>query len=169
MALEEPKYSVIQKLEKIEIRNYEPFLVAETLVVGDRQTSGREGFKILAGYIFGQNKRGETISMTAPVIQEEKPSLWAIQFMMPTKYNKDTLPTPKSTKVQFKTVPSKKMAAITYSGRWTDSNYQEHLDILKQELEKAHLKSKGEPLWARYNSPMTPWFLRKNEILIEVE
>ncbi len=169
MAYEEPKFTVLEKLGKIEIRNYESYLVAQAEVNGDRQSSGTQGFKILAGYIFGQNEGDHTIAMTAPVVQTETKDRWVIQFMMPTKYHLENLPKPKNKAVQFKTIPAKKIAAITYSGRWTDDNYFEHLEILKKELEKTKLKPKGEPLWARYNSPFTPWFLRKNEILIEVE
>lgn len=186
MAFEEPQYSVTSKLNKIEIRQYQAYLVAETEVVGDRESAGSAGFKVLAGYIFGNNQGDHNISMTAPVIQAEQnafmtqtPSpeiskttenrVWTVQFMMPTQYTLESLPVPKDPRVKFKTITSRKVAAVTYSGRWTESNYREHLEILEQEIQKAGLKPKGQPLWARYNSPFTPWFLRKNEILIEIE
>lgn len=184
MAFEEPKFSVISKLEEIEIRQYSEYLVAETEVQGDRDEAGSAGFKILAGYIFGNNRGDNNIAMTAPVVQTERETLemgsplisqssekqkWTLQFMMPSKYSLDTLPKPKDPRVHFKQVPARKMASITYSGRWTESNYKEHLDVLIHEMSKAKLKGKGTPIWARYNSPFTPWFLRKNEILIEIE
>lgn len=187
VAFEEPRYSIISKLEKIELRQYQDYLVAETTVMGNRDEAGSAGFKILAGYIFGGNKDKDNISMTAPVIQLQidqtqptSPTLvqpagisekqnWAVQFMMPSKYQLETLPKPKDSRILFKLIHSRKIAAITYSGRWTESNYHEHLDILSKEMQKAKLTAKGLPLWARYNSPFTPWFLRKNEILIEYE
>lgn len=172
MAYEQPKYSVLEKLDEIEIRQYSEFLVAEAEVGGNREESGNAGFRILAAYIFGKNHGDHNISMTSPVIQSEntpEEKRWVVQFMMPSKYNIDSLPKPLDPKVHFKIIPSKKVAALTYSGRWTESNYQEHLALLRKGIEKAKLKPKGAPLWARYNSPFTPWFLRKNEILIEID
>ncbi|NBY18799.1 heme-binding protein [bacterium] len=187
MAFEEPQYSVTSKTGKIEIRQYQAFLVAETAVSGSRESAGSNGFKILASYIFGNNKGDNNIAMTAPVIQVEEPTFsvtqpsdntnskdpknqsWTIQFMMPAQYTLESLPKPRDSRVKFKTIPPRKMASITYSGRWTESNYLEHLDILNQEIQKAGIKTKGTALWARYNSPFTPWFLRKNEILIEID
>ncbi|MBM4317837.1 MAG: heme-binding protein [Deltaproteobacteria bacterium] len=169
MAYEEPKYSVLKKWDKIEIRQYESYLVAETLVQGNRETSGKTGFKLLASYIFGKNQDHKTISMTAPVIQEEKDKSWSIQFMMPAKYSINSLPSPNSPEVLFRTIPNRKLATITYSGTWSETNYQENLAQLKTFLEKENIKTKGLPMWARYNSPFTPWFLRKNEVLIEVD
>jgi hypothetical protein len=172
MAYEQPKYTVLEKRDNIEIRQYSEFLVAEAEVVGDRDESGTAGFKILAAYIFGKNRGDHNISMTSPVIQSENSpdeKKWIVQFMMPSKYNIESLPKPLDSKVHFKIIPGKKIAAVNYSGRWTESNYQENLSVLKKEIEKAQLKTKGVPLWARYNSPFTPWFLRRNEILIEIE
>ncbi|MFM8315183.1 MAG: SOUL family heme-binding protein [Deltaproteobacteria bacterium] len=192
MAYEEPPFQLIKNIDGIEIRKYSEYLVAEAEVTGDRDESGSAGFKILASYIFGKNEGKHSISMTAPVIQSEtlstetsgpffqqpmagatsqnSPQRWKVQFMMPSKYSLESIPKPLDPNVHLKVVSEKKVAAITYSGRWTESNYQENLNILKQALEKAHLKTKSTaPLWARYNSPFTPWFLRKNEILIEIE
>ena len=192
MAYEEPAFQLIKNIDGIEIRKYSQYLVAEAEVTGDRDESGSAGFKILASYIFGRNEGKHSISMTAPVIQSEAPSAgssgpifqqsmdgstseksprkWKVQFMMPSNYSLETVPKPLDPRVQLKVVSEKKVAVITYSGRWTESNYQENLKLLNQAIEKAHLKTKSTtPLWARYNSPFTPWFLRKNEILIEVE
>jgi hypothetical protein len=169
MAFEEPKYSVIRKWDTIEIRQYQSYLIAETLVRGDKETSEKTGFKLLAGYIFGKNQEHKTISMTAPVVQEEKTESWSIQLMMPSKYTLHSLPSPKNPEVLFRTVPNRKLAAITYSGTWSESNYQNNFTQLKKFLEKEKIQTRGVPLWARYNSPFTPWFLRRNEILIEVD
>lgn len=171
MAFEEPKYTILSKLEHIEIRQYQEYLVAQAEVEGSRDQAGSNGFKILAAYIFGNNKEKDNISMTAPVVQTETKGdrKWVIQFMMPSKFAMSTLPSPKDQRVHFKQIPARKIAAITYSGRWSETNYNENLEILNREIKKANLKPKGVPLWARYNSPFTPWFLRKNEILIELE
>ena len=70
MAIEEPNYTVIEQAEDFELRQYEPYIVAETLVEGDFSDVGNEGFRRLAGYIFGKNRKEESIDMTAPVNQE---------------------------------------------------------------------------------------------------
>ena len=185
MAFEEPKYQVVEQLESIEVRNDDEYWVAEAEVMGDRSEAGSLGFKLLAAYIFGKNLGNHNISMTAPVIQTEQIPLelgtplitknhkgsdrnWTIQFPMPSKFTVDTLPKPKDSRVHLKLIPRKKFAVVTYSGRWTEANYDENLEVLKTAMEKRKLKSVGEPFWARYNAPYTLWFLRKNEILIQI-
>ena len=186
MAFEEPKYQLVETFEKIEVRSYFEYWVAEVEVTGDRNEAGSAGFKLLAAYIFGKNLGNHNISMTAPVIQTEHipPELgtslitqsyegshrkWTIQFTMPSKFTLETLPKPKNSRVHLKLIPRKKVAVVTYSGRWTEANYQENLEVLKATLEKGKFTPVGEPFWARYNAPYTLWFLRKNEILIQIK
>lgn len=187
-ALEQPQYTVIQKSELYEIRKYEPYIVAEVVVPGPESEAGGQAFSLLGGYIFGKNK-GERklemtapvvqtpvaaaastkIEMTAPVVQTPTQNGFLVQFMMPTAYTLATLPEPTDAKVKLRQVEGKTVAAHTYSGSWSQSNYDEHLGILKTALSKAGLKTVGEPLYSRYNGPMTPWFLRKNEIWFNVQ
>ena len=89
--------------------------------------------------------------------------------MMPSAYTLATLPEPLDAKVKLRQVEGKTVAAHTYSGSWSQSNYDEHLGILKTALAKAGVKTVGEPLYSRYNAPFTPWFLRKNEIWLNVQ
>ena len=109
------------------------------------------------------------IEMTAPVVQTPTTNGFLVQFMMPRAYTLATLPEPLDPKVKLRQVEGKTVAAHRYSGSWSQSNYDEHLDILKQALAKAGLKTQGEPLYSRYNAPFTPWFLRKNEIWFNIQ
>jgi hypothetical protein len=186
MAIEKPQYRVVQELQGIEVREYSPYLVAETEVSGSREEAGNAGFRLLAGYIFGKNRGekkiamtapvvqqgGARIAMTAPVSQQEKldrgASTWVIQFMMPSEYARDALPEPLDPAIRFREVPARRVAALRYSGTWSETRYLEKLAELRASMEKEGLRAVGEPVWARYDPPFMPWFLRTNEILIEV-
>lgn len=190
MALEQPKYAIIEKNGDFELRQYEPHIVAETLVEGDFNDVGNEGFRRLAGYIFGNNRKKETISMTAPVSQETAPvsrkisekiamtapvsqeskdGMWRITFLMPSEYTLETLPEPLNPSVVLQEVPGALMAALTYSGTWSQERYEKKKARLNSLLQQRGLHPVGEPVFARYNPPFTPWFLRRNEVLIPVE
>jgi DNA gyrase inhibitor GyrI len=186
MAIEKPKYRVVQEAGGIEVREYPPYLVAETEVTGSREDAGNAGFRRLAAYIFGKNKgekkiamtapvaqqEGARIAMTAPVSQQEKPdrgaSTWVIQFMMPSEYTRDTLPEPLDPAIQFREIPARRVATLRYSGGWSEERYLEKLAELRAAMEKEGLRAAGEPVWARYDPPFMPWFLRTNEILFEI-
>jgi len=116
---------------------------------------------------------GQRIAMTAPVSQargdgaaEDAP--WLVQFMMPSTYTLQTLPEPLDPAVRFRQVPARRVAAITYSGTWTERRYLEQLARLREAMRREGLQAAGEPVWARYDPPWTPWFLRRNEILIDL-
>ncbi len=184
MALEEAKYTVIMREGSFELRQYEPHIVAETMVEGDYDKAGNEGFRRLFKYISGENQKKqsiamttpvsqeggpEKIAMTAPVSQEQTGGQWRIAFVMPSEYTLDTLPQPVDPKVLLKQVPARRMAAITYSGTWSKERYEEHKALLEAFIQRKKLRPLGDPVLARYNSPFTLWFLRRNEVLIPVQ
>jgi hypothetical protein len=181
--IERPSYDVVERLDGIEIRQYAPYLVAETTVDGDLEDAGNRGFRILAKYIFGDNQGakeiamtapvsqekagGSKIAMTAPVTQERVGDEYTVQFMMPSEYSRDDLPQPNDARVTFREVPSRTFAAVRYSGTWSKRNYDKHLDALVTTLLAKGYEPTGEPIWARYNPPFMPWFMRRNEILTQ--
>jgi len=183
MAIEEAKYKVLEREGDFELRQYQPHIVAETLVEGDFQEVGNEGFRRLYDYISGKNRKQQTIPMTAPVSQEassEKIPMtapvnqeqvggkWRITFLMPSQYTLETLPEPADPRVQLTKVPGLLMAALSYSGTWSRWRYEEKEKRLKELIRQKGLKIEGEPIFARYNPPFMPWFLRRNEVLIPV-
>lgn len=184
MAYEEAKYTVLSKDGDFEIRQYEPHIVAETIVEGDFDDVGNEGFRRLFQYISGKNRKKESIAMTAPVSQdaasqkiamtapvnqESTGGAWRITFMMPSEYTLETLPEPLDQRVVLKKVPGRRVAAITYSGTWSRKRYEEKEALLRAFVQKQALRPLGEPVFARYNPPFMPWFLRRNEVLIPVQ
>jgi hypothetical protein len=184
MSIEEPKYSVLTKDHDFEIRLYQPTIVAETVVdTSDFDQASNEGFRRLADYIFGGNKVQEKvkmtspvtteqslkIAMTAPVETEQRGTSVRVAFTMPSEYTLETLPVPNDSRVTLHQTMARKVAAIKFTGRWTEENFREHTDELTTWIQKEGLKISGAPIVARYNPPFWPAFLRRNEILIPVE
>jgi len=184
MAIEEAAYTVVIKDEKFEIRDYAPHILAETFVEGDFEEAGNKAFNVLFGYISGDNRSREKVAMTAPVSQEPKgekikmtapvgqqrvQERWAVSFMMPASYTLETLPEPEDPKVTLRQVPARRMAAVRYSGFWNEKGYLRYKLELESWINENGLTIVGDPIWARYNAPFTPWFMRRNEILIPVD
>lgn len=168
MAAEEPRFDVVQAYEDFELRSYAPFVVAETEVEGAFENAGNAGFRVLFRYIDRGNARSESISMTAPVTQRETGAKAVVGFVMPDSYTLDTLPAPADDRIRMREVPARRVAAMRYSGTWSEARYREHEAALRAALAREGLRAVGEPIWARYNAPFVPWFLRRNEVLIEV-
>jgi effector-binding domain-containing protein len=183
MATEEVKYRVLESSGDFELRQYESSIVAETTVEGDFHEVGNEGFRRLFDYISGKNRKKQSIPMTAPVSQEassEKTPMtapvnqekvgeaWRITFLMPSSLTMETLPEPLDPRVKLMKIPGRLMAALSYSGTWSRERYEGKEQRLKELIRQRGLKIEGEPVFARYNPPFMPWFLRRNEVLIPV-
>jgi len=184
LAIEKAKYTVVEKEDDFEIRQYDSQIVAETFVEGDLEEVGNEGFRRLYAYISGENTKKQSISMTAPVgqevksekiamtapvKQEKKGNQWRITFLMPAEYTLETLPEPEDARVKLAQEPGRMMAAVKYSGTWSKKGYEENRALLEEYIQKRGLTKAGDPVWARYDPPFMPWFLRRNEVLIPVE
>lgn len=169
MAIEEPSYEVLLETEHYEVRRYEPYIVAEVDVDDDFKRAGNSAFSVLAGYIFGDNASQQKMNMTAPVESAEKDGPYTYSFVMERKYTMESLPEPTNPDVRLVQRPGRIMAVHRYSGGWSEERYEEHEQVLLDALAKDHVTTVGPPVFARYNAPFTPWFLRRNEIMIEIE
>ncbi len=182
-ATEEPTFTVQRTLDGIELREYAPYTVAEVLVVADANDAGNRAFPILAGYIFGKNKGERKMAMTAPVTQAAVPMKlemtapvtqtptaggYLVQFVLPKGITTANAPEPLDSRVMLRDVAPKRVAVIRYSGFWSESNYNEHLAQLQKGLRAANIAWAGEPVLSRYDPPFTPWFLRRNEIWLDL-
>ena len=185
-ALEEPKYSVLKEYENFEIRNYDSYLVAEVDIEGSYNKTGNEAFRILAGYIFGDNQSStkmnmtapveseaiqpsERMNMTAPVFSNKNVNGYTYRFVMESKYTQETLPVPNNSKIRITEIKDRVMAVISFSGRWSQKNFEKHEQILVNDLKNEGIGVASEAIYASYNAPFTPWFLRRNEIMFEIE
>ena len=180
--VEQPDYKLITSKENIEIRDYTPMIIAEVEVPGERKEAIREGFKILADYIFGNNtstnqmdmtapvthELSEKMAMTAPVLQEKQMEKWKVRFVMPKKYTFDTLPKPNSKNVILIQLPARRFAVIQFSGLADDENIKQHTTELEKYLLDQKRKVIGKPLLAFYNPPWTLPFFRRNEVMLEI-
>lgn len=176
-AVEEPRFTVEARTATYEIRRYEPVLVAETPVTAPFDAAGNAGFRVLAGYIFGNNQTRARIAMTAPVIQEPagstvlKPSAegFVVQFTMPAGSALSTLPAPNDPRVRLRELPTRRIAVLGYSGSWSEARYQAKAAALLAALKGDGLRPLGPPVLARFDSPFQLWFLRRNEVWVELD
>lgn len=184
---EEPAHTVERVENGVEIRAYGPRVAAETTVEGADEAARSEGFRRLAGYIFGGNDRdikiamtapvgqhpggvrGEQIAMTAPVAQQRDDNgEWVIQFFMPADKTLATLPTPENSAVRLVDVPAAAIAVRRFSGRASHEVVASQTDALLKSLEGTDFRPSGIPAAWFYDPPWTVPFLRRNEIAVTV-
>jgi len=199
LAIEEPKFKVLNQDAGFELRQYAPFIVAETWVDGDMDAASNKGFRVIADYIFGNNKAPQStqsskIAMTAPVTLAPdaqplkldmtapvslQPAVeastwvqtqrWRVQFVMPDKYTLESLPLPNNGAVKLREVPAKTVAVAKYSGLNTDSRIRKETQALTDWVQARKLVSSGQPQLARYDPPWVLPMLRRNEIQLEIK
>ncbi|MDA9056532.1 heme-binding protein [Flavobacteriaceae bacterium] len=161
-------YKVTKKYDGFEIRTYDATLFTSVkLSTKNYKESSSQGFSILAGYIFGGNDRNEKIAMTSPVAMSLEDSMTML-FMVPKKFDKETLPQPNQSQIKFTEEPAKTVATIAFNG-WADD---EKIETYKQKLITA-LEKEGIPITNRfyflgYNAPYEV-FNRKNEVIVELQ
>lgn len=191
MAIEEPSYTVLSQVEDFELRRYDEQVVAQTWVSGDQDTASRQGFKILADYIFGNNtapsgesskismtapvtmqsdnlngQASQKIAMTAPVSMQQNNGKWRVQFTMPSQYTMQTLPKPNNPDVKIVQVPAQTYGVIKFSGLAGSKKVAKKTEMLKSWMQTQKLVITGTPELARYNPPWTLPFMRRNEVMM---
>lgn len=206
--VETPNYAVVETDRHFEIRDYPTLIVAEVKRSGARREALSTGFRPLARYIFAKERGGDTIAMTAPVIQQaegarreaqpiamtapvlqqslpstssttevsgsEKRSgleeeAWVIGFIMPSASSIEQLPVPAGDEVRLSEIPARRLAAIRFSGSTPDAVLFERERELRAWLNERGLGGSGAAIFAYYNDPFTPGFLRRNEVLLEID
>ena len=170
--VETPRYEVVGQMDGVEIRLY-PRLILAT-VMGD---GGGNPFRLLFRYISGENSGGSKISMTAPVLTPEKIAMtapvisegYSMSFVVPSKYTMETVPAPSDERIEIQEVPERRLAVVRFRGRAGERSVEEQKARLLSVLRENGVETVGEPFLMRYNAPMTPGFLRRNEVGIEIE
>ena len=166
---EKQPYSLIKRLEGFELRLYPTSHQIEVEVQGDFVRAGNLGFRPLVQYISGQNLKGKTMSMTAPVIQQPTGNSHLVRFVLPEDIEESEIPTPTNSKVTNVVVPAHYAAVKSFSGGWNEEKFEERGTQLLDAVSKAGLKTKGSLYWARFDPPWKPSFLKHNEVLVQVE
>jgi hypothetical protein len=181
VSLPEPDFEVVAEGDGFELRRYPPFVVAEVQVSADFEHASERAFEPLVGYIQGGNRGGRNLPMMAPVNQQPLDEAsasaltataaqraWRVQFVMPKEYPLSYLPTPADERVSLQRLPTRLMAARRYRGGWDEARYREQEAALLEALAARGATIIGAPIFARYNAPFVPGFLRRNEVLVEV-
>lgn len=185
MATEEPKYNLIQQSGDVELREYAPKIIAETVVSGDLDDASSKGFKRIADYIFGNNTspaggkekiamtapvtmkaQSEKISMTTPVTMQKTEGMWRMHFVMPSQYTMETIPKPNNPVVTLRQIPSQRYAVIRFSWFAGEDKVAKKTSELLTWMKDNNITLIGSPDLARYNPPWTLPFLRRNEVMI---
>lgn len=180
--VEKPKYQATALTNEIELRSYDPMLVAMVQMSGSRKDAISEGFRVLADYIFGNNtleqnismtapveqQAGQKISMTAPVQQQQRSNSWMISFVMPKQFTLKTIPKPNNEMVKINEVPAQRFITIRFSGSNSDDNIRKNESALFNYITQNKINVTGEPKYAFYNPPWTLPFLRRNEIMVQL-
>ncbi len=163
---EQQKYDLVERLpgSSVEIRKYHTCVLADVVVQADYQNAGNMGFRPLVTYISRNN-----IAMTAPFIQEPKMHSWVVSFVMPDGMNEKDLPIPADSRVALRTVQEHFAAALTFSGITTENKVKAKEAELRSALAAANISSKGQVRIARFDPPWKPVFMRKNEVILEIE
>jgi len=182
---EQQRYEVIRQGPGFQLRRYLAHLVAEVEVDGSFEGAGNAAFRPLVAYIRGQNRTSESLAMTAPVLQrrddadhtpaaaetvttETAPGRYVVSFVMPQGATSESLPDPGDAQVTIRAVPEELAAVARYSGRWTSAAYEQQTDRLLRAVRADGLETTGPPRFARFDPPWTPWFRRRNEVVVPV-
>lgn len=191
MTTKEPPFTLVASDGSMEVRDYAPLVVAEVEVTGPQKEAAGDGFRLLAGYIFGGNSASDEIAMTAPVVQQPRDqqsgegteiamtapvlqqagagdAAWTVGFVMPEEWTLATLPAPNDPAVSLRQVPGRRMAVIRFRGVADDLLTGEKTAELQAWMASAGLTAAAEPVMAFYNPPWIPGFLRRNEVMIEI-
>lgn len=182
--VEQAKYALVEKSGAIEIRDYDAMIVAEAEAAGEREAAINQGFGIIADYIFGNNIASQKVAMTAPVTQQASEKIamtapvtqqsgdsggWKVRFVMPSSHTMETLPKPKNEAVTLHEIPAKRYAVIRFSGTANPKRLEQEKSALDAFIKQKDLTPKAQPVFAFFNPPWTLPFLRRNEVMMEIE
>ena len=163
---EEQKFTILEEINKIQIREYDPVIYASVT-----SKDNNNMFRILAGYIFGGNDSNQKIAMTAPVhmqeANDEGEDRFSMKFVMPSKYELDDLSIPDDSRIKMEKIDKKKYAAISYSGYNNQEKFNSNFNRLREILDQNKISYFGNPIYLGYDAPYKFWG-RRNEVLLEL-
>ena len=162
---ESPIYKVLLKEGKYEVRQYEAF---NTSSVVESNLKGNSGFGVLFSYISGNNKDSQKMSMTVPVINTFEDEDMTMEFVVPSMF-KENVPTPNNEQMKIKHYPEQFRASLTFSGNANKASVDKHKEMLIRWVKKKNFNVIGQYRLARYNTPFSLPFLRRNEVMIDIE
>jgi hypothetical protein len=173
---EQPSYELVLQQDKLEIRDYAPAMVVETQVLASRRDAAGDAFRSLFKYISGSNEASLEIPMTSPVAQTQTnrdesgaANKWAIRFFLPGDMSAKDIPQPTMNGVTIVKLEAQRYASVSFRGTQNDKKVATNLTKLKSFIGAQGYDVSGPPVYAFYDPPFIPWFLRDNEILLPIE
>ena len=188
---EQQPFQLVRRYSHFELRRYPAHVVAEIQVNATFDRAGNAAFRHLFNYISGNNTARQKLAMTAPVLQEPGPSQklamtapvlqsgplpgrqeaadFVVAFVLPAGSTAETVPVPADPRVTIRTVPGALAAALRFSGSGSEAAFERRNEGLQAALVLAGLTVVGPPRFARFDPPFKPWFLRRNEVVQDVE
>ena len=167
---EQLPYEVLRDFGDFEIRRYPDHTLVQVQGRGEFASVGYQAFGPLFQFISGSNAASQKIAMTAPVLQEEvAPDSHVVSFVMPKGLSFDKVPAPRDTNVMMTEVAGFDAAVLRFSGSWNAARLHKRASELAEAIQRKGLVSRGNPLFARFNPPWTPGFLKRNEVLIQLD
>ncbi|BCW69862.1 heme-binding protein [Arthrobacter sp. NicSoilB8] len=188
---EQQPFELVQRFAHFELRRYPEYVVAEIQVNATFDRAGNAAFRHLFNYISGGNTARQKLAMTAPVVQERGSSQklamtapvlqsgplpgsdesadFVVAFVLPAGLTAETAPVPANSDVKVRTIPGSLAAVQRFSGSGSEAAFERHNTGLQAALVLAGLTAVGPPRFARFDPPFKPWFLRRNEVVQDVE
>lgn len=173
---EQPSYNLVFQQNGLEIRDYAPAVVVETQVVASRRDAAGDAFRSLFNYISGNNDASLKIPMTSPVAQiyagRERDNVsgkWAVRFFLPKDLSAEAIPEPLQLGVNIVTLGAQRFASVSFKGTQNDKKVAKNRARLREFIAQNGYRVSGQPVYAFYDPPFVPWFLRDNEILLPIE
>ena len=173
---ERPSYNLVVKEDGLEIRDYASAIVVETQVLASRRDAAGEAFRSLFNYISGNNTSSLEIPMTAPVAQtlagkgqDGVKGKWAIRFFLPSNYSVESTPQPLQQGINIVTLEAQRFASVSFKGTQNDKKVAKYTTQLRKFISRNGYEVSGEPVYAFYDPPFVPWFLRDNDILLPIQ
>ena len=177
IAYEETSYRIVAANQNYEIREYDDRLAVQT----SQENGQNKAFRALFKYISGSNTSSTKIEMTIPVTQSIKIDMTTpvtqkfqdgkiiMRFFLPRKFQPETAPQPLNEDLSIVVVKGGKYAVMKYSGRSTVKNFEKHSNLLLEALSVNKITTLDDPIKATFNGPLTPFFLRRNEVMIRIK
>ncbi|MCH9844156.1 MAG: heme-binding protein [Alphaproteobacteria bacterium] len=174
MAVEQISYQTVSRDGDVEIRDYQALVQVQITKTGSRYQAPSDAFRDLFGYIGGDNQAGQKIEMTAPVSQQAvagnaETDEWKVSFYMPEKFSLADLPNPENADLKLIETAPRRVAVLEFYGRRSGENMDINTEKLRAYLRDNNIAFIDNPFYAFYNSPMMIWFLRRNEVMFELE
>ncbi len=174
--IEKPNYKVILEKDIFAIRDYASVMAVETEVFSSRKEAASDAFRKLFRYISGENEDNLEISMTAPVAQtlanqndDDPVERWMVRFFLPRNMAEENIPLPSEKGVTVSKLKAQRFASVSFRGSQSDKKIEENTAKLKAFISQNGYEVSGRPIYAFYDPPFIPWFLRDNEILLPVK